>query len=254
MAGTLTIVIPTYNEEKNIVKMAKAIREMYPQFHVLFMDDNSTDRSKELIGTLNDPMVTFFVRDPLDRGLAASVMQGFVECGTDYFICMDCDFQHPISALGPMYEKLEQGADLVVGTRVERRALGFVRWAGSWAFNIYCDMFLLVNRKPITEDIMSGLFGGRRDLWGPIIHSHWDEMELTGWKVLLDMLKFGPRELKIEKVYYRFGHRAEGESHIGPKVVITSFHQCGTFGKLLARAVASFKDVDYDKMYPKKEL
>jgi len=254
MARSLTVVIPTYNEEKNIANMAKAIREQYPAFHVLFMDDNSTDSSKNLIEDLHDPMVTFFTRDPHDRGLAASVLQGFVECGTDYFICMDCDFQHPISALGPMYEELERGADLVVGTRVERRALGFIRWAGSWAFNVYCDLFLFVNHKPITEDIMSGLFGGRRMLWMPIITKHWNEMELTGWKVLLDMLKFGPNKVDIHKVYYHFGHRAEGESHIGPKVVITSFHQCGPLGKFLARVIAGLKDVNYKQMYPKKDF
>ena len=49
MAGTCSVIIPTYNEEKNIVNMAKAIRELYPDFYIFFMDDNSTDRSKELI-------------------------------------------------------------------------------------------------------------------------------------------------------------------------------------------------------------
>ncbi len=106
MPGTCTVVIPTYNEEDNIVKMAKALRESYPEFRVLFMDDNSKDRSKALIEDLGDPYVRFFVRKPEERGLAASVMQGFCICGTDYFINMDCDFQHPLSTLGPIYEKL----------------------------------------------------------------------------------------------------------------------------------------------------
>ena len=62
MAGTCTIVIPTFNEEKNIQNMARAIREAYPEFRILFMDDNSTDRSRELIEELNDPLTTMFVR------------------------------------------------------------------------------------------------------------------------------------------------------------------------------------------------
>ena len=45
MPGSCTVVIPTYNEEKNIVNMAKCLREMYPDFKIMFMDDNSTDRS-----------------------------------------------------------------------------------------------------------------------------------------------------------------------------------------------------------------
>jgi dolichol-phosphate mannosyltransferase len=252
MPGTCTIVIPTYNEEKNIANMARAIREAYPEFHVLFMDDNSTDKSKELIEEMSDPMVRLFTRRPEERGLAASVLQGFVECNTDYFICMDCDFQHPISALGPIYKALDEGADLCVGTRKDRMALGLMRWAGSWAFNVFCELYLFVHGKRITEDLMSGLFGGRHDVFAPIITEHWNELELSGWKVLLDLLKFSPRNIKIEKVYYEFGKRAAGESHLSPKVVITSFHQCGVFGKLCARIYAAIRNVDYKSMYYKK--
>ena len=127
MAGTCTIVIPTYNEEINAPNIAKALRELYPDFQIMFMDDNSTDRSKELIDALNDPLTKMVVRDPNDRGLAASVFQGILECGTDYFMTIDCDFQHPLHTIKGMYDKLEAGADLVIGTRDDRTAMGFKR-------------------------------------------------------------------------------------------------------------------------------
>ncbi|MBO4357222.1 MAG: glycosyltransferase, partial [Candidatus Methanomethylophilaceae archaeon] len=95
MPGTCSVIIPTYNEEGNIVNMAKAIRELYPDFYIFFMDDNSTDRSKELIEELNDPKTKLVTRDPNQRGLAISCFQGIVECGTDYFMTIDCDFQLP---------------------------------------------------------------------------------------------------------------------------------------------------------------
>ena len=79
----ISVVIPTYNEEKNIVRMAQAIRQMYPDFRILFMDDNSTDRGKELIDTLNDPLTQVYVRDPNDRGLGVSVLEGFRIAETD---------------------------------------------------------------------------------------------------------------------------------------------------------------------------
>lgn len=252
MPGTLTIVIPTYNEENNAPRIAKAIREMYPDFRVLFMDDNSTDKSRENVEALNDPMVRFFVRKPEERGLAASVMQGFIECGTDYFICMDCDFQHPIETLGPMYGKLEEGCDLVVGTRTTRKAMGFVRTFGSYAFSGWCKGFLRLNGKPVAKDLMSGLFGGPRELWAPILQEHWDELELQGWKVLLDMLKFGPKKLNIQNVEYEFEAREEGESHISAKVPVMTFHQCGRFSKVAAKAYAKIKGIDYYAMYPKE--
>ncbi|MCL2143284.1 MAG: glycosyltransferase [Methanomassiliicoccaceae archaeon] len=235
MPGTCTIVIPTYNEEKNIVNMAKRIRELYPNFYIMFMDDNSTDTSKELIDGLNDPRTKLVTRKPEERGLAASVLQGIVEAGTDYFMTIDCDFQHPPEALGEMYEKMEEGCDLCVGVRKDRFALGFVRWAGSWAFNVYTDLYLLYRGKRPSADIMSGLIAGRTDVFVPVITENWDGLEMKGWKVLLDLLKFGPSDLRISNVMYRFAKRAEGESHINSRVVLTTFDQCGRFGKFCSK-------------------
>ena len=240
MPGTCSVIIPTYNEEKNIVNMAKAIRKLYPDFYIFFMDDNSTDRSKELIEELNDPKTKLVTRKPEERGLAASCFQGILECGTDYFMTIDCDFQHPPSALADEYAKLEEGYDLVVGTRNDRFALGFKRWAGSWAFNIMADLYLMMKKRSITEDVMSGLYSGRCDVFVPVIKENWDKLEMTGWKVLLDLLKYGPRDLKIGTIQYDFGKRAAGESHISPKVVVTTFNQLGRGGKLMAKV--------YDKL------
>ena len=235
MAGTCTVVIPTYNEEKNIVNMAKCLRELYPDFNIMFMDDNSTDSSKRLIEELNDPKTRLVTRKPEERGLAASVFQGILECGTDYFMTIDCDFQHPPSALGEMYAKMEEGADLCVGVRVDRFALGFVRWAGSWAFNVYADLYLMSKGKRISEDIMSGLIAGRTDVFVPVIKDNWNDLEMQGWKVLIDLLKYGPSDIKMAKVNYRFAKRAEGESHISGRVILTTFNQLGRSGKFFAK-------------------
>ena len=250
MPGTCTIVIPTYDEEKNIAKMAEALRESYPDFRILFMDDNSKDSSRELIENMGDPMVRFYVRDPNERGLAASVMQGFLICGTDYFINMDCDFQHPISAVGPIYEKLESGYDLVVGTRTNRMIMGFKRGLGSWIFNIWYSLTLRFHGKQTTTDLMSGLIGGRTDVFKPEIEKHWDEMELKGWKVLADLLKYSDRKLKIGEVRYAFETRDEGDSHLDENVVIRTFHQMWGFGKLMAKFYAKVKGTDYYELYP----
>ena len=240
MAGTCTVVIPTYNEEGNIANMARTLRELYPDFDVVFMDDNSKDRSKELIEALGDPKVRIVVRDPEDRGLSASIFQGIAECTTDYFMVMDCDFQHPPSVLGPMYKELENGADMVIGNREDRFALGFIRWAGSWFFNILADVYLFRIGKSRTMDVMSGLYAGRCDVFVPVIKENWNNVERKGWKVLMDLLKYGPANLKIATIKYDFGKRTVGESHISPKVVVTTLHQMGTMGKFFSRV--------YDKL------
>ena len=244
MPGTCTVVIPTLNEETNIVNMAKTLREMYPDFKIMFMDDNSTDRSKELIDGLNDPLTIMVVRKPEERGLAASVFQGILECGTDYFMTFDCDFQHPPEVLGKMYDEMEKGCDLCIGTRDDRTAMGFTRWFGSWVFTIFADLYLMWHRKPVSKDVMSGLIAARTDVFVPVIKDNWDGLEMQGWKVLLDLLKFGPRDLKISSVHYIFNKREVGESHISDKVVYTTFHQCGCVGRALAKVYAKVKHLD----------
>ncbi|MDR0777889.1 MAG: glycosyltransferase [Methanomassiliicoccaceae archaeon] len=243
MPGTWTAVIPTYNEEKNIANMARRLRELYPDINVMFMDDNSTDRSKELIAELNDPKINLITRKPEERGLAASVFQGILECGTDYFMTIDCDFQHPPEALGDMYKKMEEGADLCVGTRVDRFALGFFRWAGSWFFNVFCDVYLLYKGKTPPADIMSGLFAARTDVFVPVIKENFSELEMQGWKVLFDLIKYGPSDIKISTIKYRFSKRAAGESHINKNVVLSTFNQCGRFGKFCANMYKKLKDL-----------
>ena len=48
----------------------------------------------------------------------------------------------------------------------------------------------------------------------------------------------------------RRGERAEGVSHLNPKVPIMTFHQLWGFGKVTAKIVAKIYGVDYYEMYP----
>jgi len=235
MSGTCTVVIPTYNEDKNIVNMAKCLRELYPDFKIMFMDDSPVDISKKLIEALNDPLTKLVSRYPNDKGLTASVLHGIKDCGTDYFIVIDCDFQHPPSALKEVYGEMEKGCDVCVGVRSDRFALGFVRWMGSWAFSILANLYLVSKRKRVSKDVMSGFFAGRTDVFIPVIDEYGSKMERSGWKVLLDLLKFGPSDLKISNVYYKFGRRMEGESNISSRVIVDTFNQLGRFGKFSSR-------------------
>lgn len=253
MAGTCTIVIPTFNEEANIQNMAKALRETYPEYKVLFMDDNSTDRSRELIEELNDPLTVFFVRKPSEKGLEASVLQGFEIADTDYAICMDCDFQHPLSALKLICDQLDSGADICVGKRNSRMSMGRKRALGSEMVEMFCKLFFRLHGKQTTKDMMSGLFGIRCDVFRSIIQNNWDNFEVEGWKVLMDLMKYGDRKVVVKYVPYDFGTRAEGNSHLNPKVTIMTFHQLWGFGKILAKFFSKVYKVDYYSMYPKEK-
>ena len=220
--------------------MAERLRKLYPEFYILIMDDNSNDGSKELIEEMNDSMITFVERDPDDRGLSASILQGILDTKTDFFINMDCDFQHPPEAVADAYASLKNGADLCVGIREERTALSFVRWIASWGAHVLAMTTLWLRDKKGSKDIMSGFFGGRTELYQNVIREHSDEMDHRGFKALFDLLKFGPSDAQIEEIMFRFGKREAGESKINKNVMISILGQCEPLGKPLAKIAKKF--------------
>lgn len=239
--SSCTVILPTYKEAGSIRRMAMRLRELYPDFFILIMDDNSRDGSKELIDGLNDPMVRFMERDPGDRGLSASIFQGIAEAETEFFINMDSDFQHPPEAVGPLYRCLLDGADLCVGIREDRTALSPVRWLASWSAHFMAAMTLWLRNKKKSSDIMSGFFGGRTELYQSIIRKYGGEMDRHGFKALFDLLKFGPFDVKICEAPFVFGKRSTGESKLNKTVILSVLRQCEPFGKTMARVAGRLK-------------
>ena len=233
-----TVVLPTYNEEGNIGKMVSTLREMYPDFHVLVMDDNSKDGTKGIVDAIaeRDDHVRFFTRDPDDRGLSASIFEGIMESKTRYFINMDSDFQHPPSALQGMYDLLCNGGQLVIGVRRDRSNLdGIARWIGSWGAHYLAAFTLRLHDKQISSDIMSGLFGGDTEMCQQVITKNRDQLEMKGYKALFDLMKFVPKDVDLREYEYDFGEREEGESKISAVIPISLLKQCDGWGRFLSR-------------------
>jgi len=231
-----TVILPTYNEEENIGNMIACLRELYPNFKILVMDDNSKDGTKDAVLNImaSDENVSFITRDINDKGLSASIIHGIAETDTEFFINMDSDFQHPPSALKEMYDRLSSGADLVIGVRNDRTALSFGRWASSWFAHLMANMTLRLRDKQTSSDVMSGLFGGRTEIFAEVINKHEAEFERRGFKALFDLLKFSPKDITIEDVYFEFGERQGGESKISSKVIFSVMRQCGRLGRFAA--------------------
>jgi dolichol-phosphate mannosyltransferase len=242
-AAGCTVILPTYNEAENIGNMISCLRDMYPEFRILVMDDDSKDGTGDIVNGIasNDDMVRMIIREPADRGLSASIIHGIVETGTKFFINMDSDFQHPPSALKDMYEQLISCADLVIGVRKDRQALSFGRWLSSWIAQMMASLTLKMKGKQSSRDIMSGLFGGNADIFRNVINKDEDKFERKGFKALFDLLKFAPDDIKIKETLFEFGKRQGGDSKIGSKIIISIMRQCGRPGKLLARLYGKAK-------------
>jgi len=238
-----TVILPTYNEAENIGRMISCLRGSYPNFKILVMDDNSKDGTIDIVNGVagTDGNVRIIVRDPADKGLTASTAHGITETDTEFFINMDSDFQHPPSALENIYKELTSGADLVIGLRTDREALPFKRRIASLIADSMANFTLRFRGKKSSSDIMSGLFGGRTDVFADVVRTHGKEFEMRGFKILFDLLKYAPYDITVKESPYEFGERQGGESKIGSKIIFSVLRQCGILGKMAAAVLSGMK-------------
>lgn len=235
----LTVILPTFNEGGNIQCMLDALTSQYPEASVIVADDNSSDGTHEIVQgySSKNGRVSLLARDPADRGLTASIMEGILNVRTEHFVVMDADFQHPPGSVGDLYTALRSGAQMVIGVRKDKDELSFGRMLASWGANTLALTYLTAMRRPRTKDTMSGFFGGRTDLCRDIIASKGERFERAGFKVLFDLLKFLPKDVKVAEVNFDFNTRRSGESKLSSRVILSILRQCGIAGRFAALAV-----------------
>ena len=133
------VIIPAYNERDSLPGTLAELRSVVPQFDVLVIDDGSADDTAEL-ATANGAVC---VRLPFNLGIGGALRTGFryaVEQDYDRGIQFDADGQHDASQISTILAPLDDGADMVVGSRfagvgdykVGRSrglAMGVLRWA-----------------------------------------------------------------------------------------------------------------------------
>jgi len=112
------IIIPAYNEEKNIVNVIKEIKKEFPKkFDILVINDCSTDNTEKVlienkINYLNN-IYNMKYAYSVQTGIKYAYMNEY-----DYVIQMDADGQHIASEAHKLYETIkEENCDIVIGSR-----------------------------------------------------------------------------------------------------------------------------------------
>ena len=115
------VVVPTYQEVGNVEELLRRCRAALPRGEVLIVDDGSpdgtADRAEELARELGCVSV---LRRRSKDGLGAAYRAGFswgIERGFEVLVEMDADLQHDPAALPSLLHRIEEGADLVIGSR-----------------------------------------------------------------------------------------------------------------------------------------
>ncbi|MBI3291538.1 MAG: glycosyltransferase family 2 protein [Elusimicrobia bacterium] len=121
----LSIVIPVFNEEGNLERLAQKLGEVLAgiqkSYELIFVDDGSTDRSFSILRTLagHDPRIRV-LRFQANRGETAATDAGLKAARGTAIVTIDADLQHDPEDLPTLLAALP-GADLVCGIRAKYR-------------------------------------------------------------------------------------------------------------------------------------
>ena len=126
MTLKLSIVVPVYNEEKNINeflnRLVLTLDKINEDYEVIFLLDPSTDKTEELILDQikkNDKikLIVFSRR----FGQPSATMAGINYVSGERCVIIDCDLQDPPELISEMYDKMDQGFDVVLARRKSRK-------------------------------------------------------------------------------------------------------------------------------------
>lgn len=149
----ISVVVPVYNEEANIEHFYEKIVEVMDglpyAFELIYVDDGSTDRSREILRRLetHDARVQpVFLSRNFGHQLALTC--GLDRAEGDAVIMMDGDMQHPPSLLPTLVAHWEEGYEVVQTIRIATEDAGFLK---KWTSALYYKMLNRISRVPIQE-------------------------------------------------------------------------------------------------------
>ena len=86
----VTVLLPAYNEEQSIGNTIREIKQLYPDFEILVVDDGSTDRTREEAVKAGANVM----RHPHNIGNGAAIKTGLRYASGEWVLMMDADGQH----------------------------------------------------------------------------------------------------------------------------------------------------------------
>lgn len=214
------VVIPTYNERENIVRLAGEILAQDPSIQILFVDDNSPDGT----GVLADELAARnerirVIHRPGKLGLGSAYCEGFkvaLGMGADYLIEMDADFSHDPAVLPVFLETIKQ-CDLVIGSRY-LNGVSVVNWPiRRLMLSVFASLYTRMITGLPVKDCTSGFKCFRRSTIEAI---DLDSVGSDGYSFQIEMnYRCWEKGLKILEVPIIFIDRHAGSSKMSKKIV-----------------------------------
>lgn len=161
----LTVAMITLNEEGAIEKVVGDIRRVVPDAEILLVD-SSRDRTAEIAESLGCRVVKQFP----PKGYGPAMDRAVREAHGDIVVTLDCDDTYPVDAIPQFVKLVDEGADLVNGTRLWRRpkAMPLANYVANRVFAFTARVLHGLR----TTDVHSGMRAYRKSMidklqWDP---------------------------------------------------------------------------------------
>ena len=146
------IIIPAYNEEKNIGRVIQEIRAANTDADILVVDDGSLDRTAEVAAHAGAKVISHV----LNTGYGGALQTGYryaVSNNYEILAQIDGDGQHDPSFIPQMVSLLENGkADLVIGSRFLKEGVSYkVPLSRRIGMKLFQSLIYLLTRKNISD-------------------------------------------------------------------------------------------------------
>jgi glycosyltransferase involved in cell wall biosynthesis len=193
----VSVVIPCLNEEENIERCVTRAREVLEQKgipgEVIVADNASEDRSGELAAAAGARVIY----EPR-RGYGSAYLAGFAAARGRYIVMADADLTYDFGEIPRFVEHLEQGAELVMGDRMDNVHPGAMPWLHRYVGNPVLTGILNAFFRTGVSDAHCGMRALRRDILPRL------DLRTTGMEFASEMViraskeKLDIREFPIE--------------------------------------------------------
>ena len=217
------VIIPTYNEIENVESIIRAVFSQKKEFHVLIVDDNSPDKTSEVVKGLQEEFKgrLFLLERNKKSGLGTAYIAGFewaLQRSYEYIFEMDADFSHNPDDLSRLYSACAlDGADISVGSRYVK-GITVVNWPMSRIILSYgASRYVRLITRMTVKDSTAGFVCYKRAVLEAI---NLKKIEFVGYAFQIEMkFKAHKKGFKIVEIPVIFKDRTKGKSKMSGSII-----------------------------------
>lgn len=224
----VVLIIPTYNEAANIVRLVPEIFALQIPFvtslQILVVDDDSPDGTGQQVKALQSTYPNLHLISGPKQGLGSAYIRGIRHClahfDSDVVMEMDADFSHDPKDIIRLLAQIDAGADFVIGSRYVDGGSIPANWA--WYRKLNSSVGNLVARYITDMRSVKDCTAGFRAIRTTLVEQiELDELRVQGYAFQIALLRQALlRGVVVKEVGVAFIDRELGESKLGLRDIV----------------------------------